>query len=88
MTPITIFLPDSLKAFAEEQAAALGQATIGDYLSLLLRDVRHKAISVRLDALLLFGQDSPASILNDALLEKMEAEAALLLTQTSGGARP
>ncbi len=42
MTTLNLSLPDNLKAFVEEQAAAGGYDTAGDYVRSLIREARDR----------------------------------------------
>jgi plasmid stabilization system protein ParE len=55
MVPIVVALPDDLKAFLDAEVAAKGHASAGAYLCALLEDARTKAVSARLETLLLEG---------------------------------
>jgi antitoxin ParD1/3/4 len=55
MTTVTISLPESLKAFVDEQMAAKGYGNVSEYFRTLLRDVQAKEEDANLEALLIEG---------------------------------
>lgn len=61
MATITISLPDSLKAFIDEQVSQEGFGTVSEYLRALVRDKQKRTAQTRLESLLLEGLQSEAS---------------------------
>ncbi len=61
MPTITISLPESLKAFIEEQVSREGFGTVSEYLRALVRQEQKRRAQVRLESLLLEGLQSEAS---------------------------
>ena len=60
MTTLNISLPESLKAFVQEQATQEGYGTVSEYLRAIIRDLqKRKAQKAALDARLLDGVRSP-----------------------------
>jgi antitoxin ParD1/3/4 len=55
MTTVTISLPESLKAFIDEQLATKGYGNVSEYFRSLLRDAQKDEEDARLEALLLEG---------------------------------
>ena len=55
MTTVTISLPESLKAFIDEQLATKGYGNVSEYFRSLLRDAQRHEEDARLEALLLEG---------------------------------
>ena len=55
MTTVTISLPDSLKAFIDQQLATKGYGNVSEYFRSLLRDAQQAEEDARLEALLLEG---------------------------------
>ena len=61
MATITISLPESLKAFIEEQVSREGFGTVSEYLRALVRDEQKRTAQTRLESLLLEGLQSEAA---------------------------
>jgi len=55
MTTVTISLPESLKAFVDEQMAVKGYGNVSEYFRTLLRDAQTKEEDARLEARLIEG---------------------------------
>ena len=55
MTTVTISLPESLKAFIEEQLATKGYGNVSEYFRSLLRAAQEREEESRLETLLLEG---------------------------------
>ena len=73
MPTMNISLPESLKAFIEEQAAREGFGTVSDYLRALLGDLQKRQIQkAELDAKLLEGVRSPIVRMTKNRWEEME----------------
>ena len=79
MTTVTISLPDSLKAFIDNQLATKGYGNVSEYFRTLLREARAKEEEARLEALLLEGLASKRLPLNDAFLKGLEAKTAAIV---------
>jgi antitoxin ParD1/3/4 len=58
MTTMNISLPDTLKAFVDEQMAKGGYSSASEYIRELIRDAQKKATQQRLEAALLEGPES------------------------------
>jgi antitoxin ParD1/3/4 len=58
MTTLNISLPDSMRAFIEEQTKCGGYSTASEYLRTLIREDQKRKAEERLDALLLDGLKS------------------------------
>jgi antitoxin ParD1/3/4 len=60
MTTMSISMPESMKAFVEEQATQEGYDTVSEYLQAVIGDLqKRKANKAALDARLLEGVRSP-----------------------------
>ena len=71
MSTIKISLPDTLKAFLEEQAAAQGYGTASEYVRVLIRKDQERQ---QLRRLLLDGAASaPASLADDAYFDGLRS---------------
>lgn len=55
MTTVTISLPESLKAFIDEQLATKGYGNVSEYFRSLLRAAQERDEDARLEALLVEG---------------------------------
>jgi antitoxin ParD1/3/4 len=55
MTTVTISLPESLKAFIDQQMATKGYGNVSEYFRSLLRDAQKEEEDSRLETLLLEG---------------------------------
>jgi antitoxin ParD1/3/4 len=61
MATMNISLPESMKAFVEEQATREGYGTVSEFLLAVIRDLqKRKAQKANLDARLLEGVRSPS----------------------------
>jgi antitoxin ParD1/3/4 len=58
MTTLNISLPESMRAFIEEQVATGGYSTASEYIRQLVREDQKRAAQERLEALLLEGINS------------------------------
>ncbi|WP_286394204.1 type II toxin-antitoxin system ParD family antitoxin [Pseudanabaena mucicola] len=66
MTTVNISIPDSMKAFIDEQVAKGGYSTTSEYIRQLLRQEAERVAQARLETLLLEGLDSGEPIeIND-----------------------
>lgn len=66
MTTVNISVPDSMKAFIDEQVAKGGYSTTSEYIRQLLRQEAERIAQARLETLLLEGLDSGEPIeIND-----------------------
>lgn len=72
MSTMNISLPESLKAFVDEQVASRGYGTSSEYVRDLIRKDQDRQ---RLRGLLLDGASSPAEPVNDALFEGLRQRA-------------
>jgi antitoxin ParD1/3/4 len=55
MTTVTISLPESLRAFIDEQLATKGYGNVSEYFRSLLREAKDREDDARLEALLVEG---------------------------------
>lgn len=55
MTTVTISLPESLKAFIDEQLEIKGYGNVSEYFRTLLREAKEREEEARLEALLVEG---------------------------------
>ena len=62
MTTLNISLPDSMRAFIDEQITQGGYSTASEYIRDLIRQAQKKAAQEKLDNLLLEGLESGKSI--------------------------
>ena len=62
MTTLNISLPDSMRAFIDEQIAQGGYSTASEYIRDLIRQAQKQAAQEKLDNLLLEGLESGESI--------------------------
>lgn len=62
MTTLNISLPDSMRAFIDEQIALGGYSTASEYIRDLIRQAQKQAARDKLDSLLLEGLQSGESI--------------------------
>src|SRR4051812_20582652 len=76
MATMNISLPESMKAFIEEQAAKAGFGTVSEYMRSIIREVQERqSRRERVDALLLEGLDSgPATPMTRADWEGIRHE--------------
>jgi antitoxin ParD1/3/4 len=58
MTTVNISVPDSMRAFIDEQVAKGGYSTTSEYIRQLLRQEAERVAQARLETLLLEGLDS------------------------------
>ena len=75
MTTVTISLPESLKAFAETQAATKGYGDIGGYFRTLLEEAQAREEDSRLEALPLEGLASDSMPLDRAFHQRLSETA-------------
>ena len=69
---MNISLPETLKAFVDEQVASRGYGTSSEYVRDLIRKDQDRQ---RLRGLLLDGASSPAEPVNDAMFEGLRQRA-------------
>ncbi len=82
MTTLNISLPDSMRAFVEEQIAKGGYSTASEYIRHLIRQEQEKQAQKRLEALLIEGLDSGDPIeITDEWWENKRTELAKRLRQ-------
>jgi antitoxin ParD1/3/4 len=73
MPTMNIFLPESLKAFLEEQTVREGFGTVSEYLRAILSDLQQRQVQkAELDAKLLEGVRSPTVCMTKRRWEVME----------------
>ena len=80
MGTVTISLPDSLKAFVEEQVATKGYGNVSEYFRTLIREAQAREADARLEAMLLEGLASGAPVRADKKFwAELRGEAAKLV---------
>lgn len=62
MTTLNISLPDSMRAFIDEQIAKEGFSTASEYIRHLIRQDQKRAAQAKLETMLLEGLDSGEAI--------------------------
>jgi antitoxin ParD1/3/4 len=74
MTTLNISLPDSMRAFIDEQIAQGGYSTASEYIRDLIRQAQKQAAQEKLDSLLLEGLASgePIEVTDQWWQEKQE----------------
>ena len=87
MPNVTISLPDSLKAFVDDQLATKGYGNVSEYFRGLLREAQAKEEEARLEALLLEGLASRRIPLNSQFREALTARAKKILDKHKDRAR-
>ena len=81
MTTITISLPDSLRAFVDDQVATKGFGNVSEYFRGLLREAQTREQEARLKALLLEGLASKSIPLEPAFRARLEARTEQILAK-------
>jgi len=86
MTTVTISLPESLKAFIDEQLATKGYGNVSEYFRTLLREAKDREEDARLEALLVEGLASGGDdiLLNREFWKDLKAEAVDLARKHQG----
>lgn len=79
MVTVTISLPESLKAFVDDQLAAKGYGNVSEYFRGLLREAQAKEQDARLEALLLEGLASKRIPLNAEFRKALAGRAGRIL---------
>lgn len=74
MTTLNISLPDSMRAFIDEQIAQGGYSTASEYIRDLIRQAQKRAAQEKLDSLLLEGLESgePIEVTDEWWQEKQK----------------
>jgi antitoxin ParD1/3/4 len=74
MTTLNISLPDSMRAFIDEQIAQGGYSTASEYIRDLIRQAQKQAAQEKLDSLLIEGLESgkPIEVTDEWWQEKQE----------------
>lgn len=72
MTTMNISLPDSLKAFVDEQVTDRGYSTSSEYVRELIRREKDRQ---QLKTLLLEGANSPMTTVDDAYFDELRERA-------------
>lgn len=88
MTTLTISLPDSLKAFIDEQLATKGFGNVSEYVRSLLREAQAKEQEARLESLLLEGLASETIPLDAEFRRRLEAKTEQIIDKYKYRARP
>ena len=82
MTTVTISIPESLKAFVEEQVRTKGYGNVSEYFRELVRDAQAREADQRLEALLVEGLDTGDDIhVTREFWQELKTEAARLLKE-------
>jgi antitoxin ParD1/3/4 len=81
---VTISLPDSLKAFVEEQVSTKGYGNVSEYFRTLIREAQARETDARLEALLLEGLASGAPVRADGRFWAELRSEAKKLVRTGG----
>lgn len=77
MTILTLSLPDSMRAFVEDQAAKGGLGSTEEYLRILIREAQVRADKAKLEAMLLEALESGEPVeMDDAYWERFRARLA------------
>ena len=80
MTTVTISMPETLKAFVDEQVRTKGYGNVSEYFRELVRGAQAREADQRLEALLLDGLDTGVDIpVTREFWQDLKAEAARLL---------
>jgi antitoxin ParD1/3/4 len=79
ISTITISLPESLKAFVEQEVATQGYGNVSEYFRSLLREAQALDARRRLDARLLAGLEGDVGISDPAFWPQLRLEAQRLL---------
>jgi antitoxin ParD1/3/4 len=88
MTTVTISLPDSLKAFIDQQLATKGYGNVSEFRS-LLREAQKEEQDARLEALLLEGLASGGGIpVTPAFWKDLKLEARNIAAKHKGRKQP
>jgi len=86
MSTITISLPESLKAFVEQEVATQGYGNVSEYFRTLLREAQDRNARQRLDARLLAGLEAGNGSADAAFWGELRLEAQRLIVGDSAGA--
>src|SRR5262245_48598741 len=82
MTTVTISMPETLKAFVDEQVRTKGYGNVSEYFRELVRGAQAREADRRLETLLLEGLDSGEDIpVTREFWQDLKAEAARLLKE-------
>ena len=74
MTAVNISLPESLKAFAEEQAVKGGYESVSEYLGMLIREAQRREAQEELEGKLLEGLETPGREMKDEDWDRVQAD--------------
>ena len=74
MTTINISLPESTRAFLEEQAGAEGFPDVNDYVCAVLRGLQKRKVRAALEARLREGLQSPVIQMTEHQWQELEDE--------------
>lgn len=85
MQTVTISLPESLKAFVEQQVASKGFGNVSEYFRSLLHEARDREEQARLEGLLLEGLASgPSKAVDRRFWDDLRSEAQRLVAERRG----
>ena len=88
METVTISLPESLKAFVEQEVATKGFGNVSEYFRTLLREAQDRAAKARLEALLLEGLASgETQAMDRAFWSDLRGEALRLVAERGPAAQ-
>jgi antitoxin ParD1/3/4 len=79
VSTVTISLPESLKAFVEQQVSTQGYGNVSEYFRSLLREAQLRDAAQRLDAQLFAGLGSASDPTDSAFWSQLRAEARRLI---------
>lgn len=80
MTTVTISMPESLKAFIDQEVETKGYGNVSEYVRGLLRNAQEKQADARLEALLLEGLASGEDVaITDEFWRDLKANAKQIL---------
>jgi len=73
MTSLQLSLPESMRAFVEEQAAKGGHGSADEYLRTLIREAQQREAKQRLEAMLLEGLEGEPIEVDDEFWDRFRA---------------
>jgi antitoxin ParD1/3/4 len=74
MATMNLSLPDSMKAFVEEQAVKEGFGTVSEYMRAVIRELQKRQAKQQLEAKLLEGLKSPKSRMTNQQWDELERQ--------------
>ncbi len=73
MSSLQLSLPESMRAFVEEQAAKGGHGSADEYLRTLIREAQQREAKQRLEAMLLEGLEGEPIEVDDEFWDRFRA---------------